>query len=265
MVAYIYDKAVIETKTKYDSLKSLRTLRGVPAALISNLPGAPAVNFKQYSGYYTVGTAKNHQLHYWFVESQNNPSTDPVLVWLTGGPGCSGLSALLTEWGPFMGFAIGNGCVSDNDGTDGLINFEYAHGMIDDKNGGINPYNMYDNCINQPAMIYSGDVDMACNFLMGQRFSRKLGLKATSDLLVATPNHRGHGALASYGEENFEYDTGEIATKKHYIVDGQVAGFHTHYDGLHFVTVRGAGHMVPTDKPSVAYHIINSFLFDQSF
>ncbi|RCN31543.1 serine carboxypeptidase [Ancylostoma caninum] len=38
----------------------------------------------------------------WFVESQNNPATDPVLVWLTGGPGCSGLSALLTEWGPFM-------------------------------------------------------------------------------------------------------------------------------------------------------------------
>ncbi|EYC11843.1 hypothetical protein Y032_0049g1805 [Ancylostoma ceylanicum] len=72
------------------------------AAQITSLPGAPAVNFKQYSGYYTVGATKNHQLHYWFVESQNNPATDPVLVWLTGGPGCSGLSALLTEWGPFM-------------------------------------------------------------------------------------------------------------------------------------------------------------------
>ncbi|KAK6060360.1 serine carboxypeptidase [Cooperia oncophora] len=72
------------------------------AALITNLPGSPAVNFKQYSGYYTVGTTKNHQLHYWFVESQGNPSTDPLLVWLTGGPGCSGLSALLTEWGPLM-------------------------------------------------------------------------------------------------------------------------------------------------------------------
>ncbi|KAK6018362.1 serine carboxypeptidase, partial [Ostertagia ostertagi] len=164
-------------------------------------------------------------------------------------------------------------------------------------NGGINPYNMYASCVNQPGTtpqpgttvstrfrleykqrtgkeldtsqlstvpcmnetavttylnrpdvrralgiptslgpwaICSGDIDMACNFLMGQRFSRKLGLK-------------------------------EIAAKKHYIVDGQIAGFHTHYDGLHFVTVRGAGHMVPTDKPSVAYHIINSFLFDQSF
>ncbi|KAK6060359.1 serine carboxypeptidase [Cooperia oncophora] len=269
------------------------------------------------------------------------------------------------------GFAIGNGCVSDNDGTDALVNFEYAHGMIDDNKwqkiksqccnndtdgcpfhsfngldscslfvqvttlsaweGGINPYNMYDSCINVPGaevskrfrleykrrtgkeldvsqlssvpcmnetavtvylnrpdvrralgipttlgpwsicsdeisntykqqygemdtrvknalaqglkgMIYSGDVDMACNFLMGQRFSRKLGLQ-------------------------------EIAAKKHYVVDGQIGGFYTHYDGLHFVTVRhqmtnlvqGAGHMVPTDRPSVAYHIINSFLFNQPF
>uniref|UniRef100_A0A8R1HTT3 Carboxypeptidase n=1 Tax=Caenorhabditis japonica TaxID=281687 RepID=A0A8R1HTT3_CAEJA len=78
------------------------------SALISSLPGAPATNFKQYSGYYNVGSngKKNHMLHYWFVESQSNPATDPVLVWLTGGPGCSGLSALLTEWGPFNNFAV---------------------------------------------------------------------------------------------------------------------------------------------------------------
>ncbi|KHJ79991.1 serine carboxypeptidase, partial [Oesophagostomum dentatum] len=83
-------------------------------------------------------------------------------------------------------------------------------------------------------MIYSGDVDMACNFLMGQRFSRKLGYN-------------------------------EVQNKKHYIVDGQVGGYHTQYENLHFVTVRGAGHMVPTDKPSVAYHIIDAFLFNKSF
>ncbi|KAK6738123.1 hypothetical protein RB195_020309 [Necator americanus] len=429
---------------------------------INDLPGAPKLNFKQHSGYYTVGgEAKNHKMHYWFVESQSDPKSDPVILWLTGGPGCSGLSALLTEWGPFMvnpdgatlrenpyswnkkasvltieapagvgysystdgntktnddqtasenwevlvaffeeyshlkendfyvtgesyagiyvptlvqtildrqekskinikGFAIGNGCVSESTGIDTLINFEYGHGMIDDSQwqqvkeqccendvdgcafhefqqgskcyrfaleafrmawaGGLNPYNMYADCaqgekrevstrfrveyehfmgeklnvtellpvpcmnetavttyLNRPdvrkalgipddlkewslcsdvgyrkqhgemaervknaldaglkGMLFSGDVDMACNFLMGERFSRQLGFKETQQ-------------------------------KKTYHVDGQVGGFYTQYENLHWVTVRGAGHMVPTDKPSVSLHILNAFMENKGF
>ncbi|CAD6197732.1 unnamed protein product [Caenorhabditis auriculariae] len=435
------------------------------AALITDLPGQPPVNFKQYSGYYNVGAKKNHMLHYWFVESQNNPAKDPVLVWLTGGPGCSGLSALLTEWGPFnvnsdgaslsinpyswnknasiltlespagvgysysidgdvstgddqsasenwealvaffnefpqyksndfyvtgesyggiyvpmltqtildrqgqfniniKGFAIGNGCVSANEGTDSLILFLHAHGILDETQwqkvksqccanntddcafhsfstlsycgefafaaqntawgGGLNPYNMYANCyqggsdlplrfkldyqrrfnrepepeilssvpclnenpvtdyLNKPlvrkalgipsslgrweicsnvisntykrqygdmtsrvlnavvnknlkGMLYNGDVDLACNALMGQRFSHNLGIPLQKK-------------------------------KARYMVQGQVGGYHTQYgNNLHFVTVRGAGHMVPTDKPAVADHIIQSFLFNKAF
>ncbi|CAB3399407.1 unnamed protein product [Caenorhabditis bovis] len=65
-----------------------------------NLPGITyGLNFKQYSGYLN-GVTGNY-LHYWFLESQGNPMTDPLVLWLTGGPGCSGLMALLTELGPF--------------------------------------------------------------------------------------------------------------------------------------------------------------------
>lgn len=41
-------------------------------------------------------------LYYWFIESRNDPSSDPLVVWLTGGPGCSSMLALLVENGPFL-------------------------------------------------------------------------------------------------------------------------------------------------------------------
>ncbi len=37
-----------------------------------------------------------------YVESQSNPSTDPLVLWTNGGPGCSGLLGFFTEMGPFQ-------------------------------------------------------------------------------------------------------------------------------------------------------------------
>jgi carboxypeptidase C (cathepsin A) len=68
---------------------------------ILNLPGTEnlEINFNQFSGYVKVSETKN--LHYWFVESQNDPVNDPIAFWTNGGPGCSGLYGFLTENGPF--------------------------------------------------------------------------------------------------------------------------------------------------------------------
>ncbi|XP_064467463.1 lysosomal protective protein-like [Ornithodoros turicata] len=67
---------------------------------VTTLPGlSEPINFRHFSGYLQAGGTR--KLHYWFVESQNSPKHDPVLIWLTGGPGCSSMLALLTELGPF--------------------------------------------------------------------------------------------------------------------------------------------------------------------
>uniref|UniRef100_A0A4Q8K548 Carboxypeptidase n=1 Tax=Liphistius sp. SGP-2016 TaxID=1905180 RepID=A0A4Q8K548_9ARAC len=67
---------------------------------ILDLPGLPSKpNFRQYSGYLNASSGK--YLHYWFVESQKSPSSDPLVLWMNGGPGCSSLDGFLTELGPF--------------------------------------------------------------------------------------------------------------------------------------------------------------------
>eukprot|EP00339_Tiarina_fusa_P014055 CAMPEP_0117035920 /NCGR_PEP_ID=MMETSP0472-20121206/25485_1 /TAXON_ID=693140 ORGANISM="Tiarina fusus, Strain LIS" /NCGR_SAMPLE_ID=MMETSP0472 /ASSEMBLY_ACC=CAM_ASM_000603 /LENGTH=415 /DNA_ID=CAMNT_0004745541 /DNA_START=84 /DNA_END=1334 /DNA_ORIENTATION=+ len=56
----------------------------------------------QYSGYINISSSHGpKQLFYWFVESQRSPATDPVVLWMQGGPGCSGLIGLFQENGPF--------------------------------------------------------------------------------------------------------------------------------------------------------------------
>ncbi|KAK5614203.1 hypothetical protein CRENBAI_007862 [Crenichthys baileyi] len=79
------------------------------------------------------------------------------------------------------------------------------------------------------ALVYNGDTDMACNFLGDQWFVEDLGFKATS----------------SY---------------QHWIHDHQIAGFHQQFGNITFLTVKGAGHMVPQWAPGSALHMFQSFI-----
>lgn len=72
---------------------------------IHNLPGAPTVPWRAFSGYIDVSAPTEKEgtrrMFYWFVESQDAPETDPVFLWTNGGPGCTGLGGFLSEMGPF--------------------------------------------------------------------------------------------------------------------------------------------------------------------
>lgn len=64
--------------------------------LITSLPlyngSFDDIPFKQYSGYMPLGDEDETALFFWFVESQTNPTTDPLTLWLNGGPGSSSIA-----------------------------------------------------------------------------------------------------------------------------------------------------------------------------
>nr|CDJ90781.1 Peptidase S10 domain containing protein [Haemonchus contortus] len=287
---------------------------------IKQLPGVGfELNFKHYSGFFQV--SDTHLLHYWFVESQNEPYKDPLIFWFNGGPGCSSLEGLLKDMGPYSvnfdgkslrenpyswnkGIALGNGWVHEKLNIDTSIRYAYGHGIVDEKTwntvqkdcckGCIDtcdltqaeesknhflcenntnivkyvndaevrkalniPSNLpkWDICSTQVTnaykrqygdmtpfikkivaasvrvLLFYGDTDMACNFMMGQKFVDQLGLKQT------------------LGRAPWRFDR-------------QIAGFKTVFEGLTFITVRGAGHKAARQKAPQMYYAIQQFLLN---
>jgi len=87
---------------------------------------------------------------------------------------------------------------------------------------------------NYRILVYNGDVDMACNFLGDEWAVDSL------NLTLLEPYRTWH-----QGE--------------------QVAGFINRFQSLVFLTVRGAGHMVPQWKPEQAYTMFLNFIADSNY
>ncbi|XP_071715050.1 serine carboxypeptidase-like 17 [Rutidosis leptorrhynchoides] len=68
---------------------------------VKNLPGFPGdLPFTLETGYVGVGDNDEIQFFYYFVESQRDPLHDPLLLYLSGGPGTPALYAFMYQMGP---------------------------------------------------------------------------------------------------------------------------------------------------------------------
>lgn len=72
-------------------------------SLITHVPGFHcSLPSSHYAGYVAIpGNPGKKNLFYYFIASERNPSKDPVVLWLNGGPGCSSFDGFVFEHGPF--------------------------------------------------------------------------------------------------------------------------------------------------------------------
>ncbi|RAL40586.1 hypothetical protein DM860_006656 [Cuscuta australis] len=75
---------------------------GAGGSAVKFLPGFDGpLPFNLRTGYIGVGDSESVQLFYYFIQSQSgHPESDPLFLWINGGPGCSTLSGIIFEIGP---------------------------------------------------------------------------------------------------------------------------------------------------------------------
>ncbi|KAM0841549.1 hypothetical protein ACQ4PT_058973 [Festuca glaucescens] len=74
------------------------------STVVIHLPGFDGpLPFYLETGYMGVEEETGTELFYYFVESERSVSTDPLILWLTGGPRCTVFSRLAFEVGQYTG------------------------------------------------------------------------------------------------------------------------------------------------------------------
>jgi len=99
-------KAPMSPAPRLDRRAPSKYLNNRTASYAVSGTGIPDVPFdigESYAGLLPISSAPNEtrQLYFWFFPSSNVNASTEVAAWFNGGPGCSSLSGLLTENGPF--------------------------------------------------------------------------------------------------------------------------------------------------------------------
>jgi carboxypeptidase C (cathepsin A) len=72
-----------------------------PPSPVTSLPGYGDVKERQLAGYLPVSASGDAHIYCWLIESRGDPSRDPIVLWLNGGPGSSSFIGMFMENGPY--------------------------------------------------------------------------------------------------------------------------------------------------------------------
>ncbi|KAG4998927.1 Serine carboxypeptidase-like 45 [Glycine max] len=172
---------------------------------IVRLPGQPNIGFQQFSGYVTVDDMKHKALFYYFVESETDPASKPLVLWLNGGPGCSSLGVgAFSENGPFRpnGEVLIKNEYSWNRETNMLyletpvgVGFSYAKGgssydTVNDETTVLEHKNSHYSLLSSEAVLLISQARDNLVFL--QRWFNKFPHYRHTDLFLAGESYAGH-------------------------------------------------------------------------
>ncbi|KAL8229829.1 hypothetical protein R6Q57_014729 [Mikania cordata] len=128
-------------------------------SIVTRLPGfSGQLPFNLETGYIGVGKREEVEVFYYFVKSQRNPQKDPLMLYLTGGPGTSAIIPFFYQIGP--------------------LNFEYTNSSRSDVKLEVNPYSW-----TKTASIIFIDLPVGTGFSYAKTWDQSL---KNSDSLVVT-------------------------------------------------------------------------------